>query len=296
MLGLFVGLSTLDFVFELDSVPSENQKGRASDVFVCAGGPAANAAATYAILGGQAILVTSIGNSPFGQQIKTELASIGVSIIDLIADAATLPCIASIAINPTNGSRTIWGAPIPTTRELDHHETINLLKNADFIFSDGHAPQIALPLLSAARQQGIKVVIDAGSWKPDFDRFLCLSDEVIASIDCLPPPNFGASINDVALNLGAAGVATTNGSNAIIWQMNQESGEIYPPQVDALDTLGAGDVFHGAFCFFRYEQQLDFVSAMNYAAHVATESIQYRGPRTGIHQYVIANLNKDQTL
>jgi sugar/nucleoside kinase (ribokinase family) len=292
MLGLFVGLSSLDFIFEMDNVPLENKKGRASDLFVCAGGPSANAAATHAILGGKSILVTSIGNSPFGQQIKAEYESIGVSIIDLIEDVEKLPCTASIAINPTNGSRTIWGVPLPMTRQLDSNEVLNLLDKVDFILSDGHAPQIALPLLSTAKQKGIRVVVDAGSWKPDFDRFLRLSDEVIASIDCLPPPRFGNDINDVALSLGASCVATTDGSNAIIWKVGMESGEIHPPKVDAFDTLGAGDVFHGAFCFFRYEQQLDFVSAMEHASNVAAESIQYRGPREGVRRYAMTNLDK----
>ncbi len=87
--GVFVGLATLDVIHRVSSPPASNQKITSNAQFVAAGGPAANAAVTFAALGGTAVLVTALGDDPVAALIKAELAECDVRVIDSIAVLAT---------------------------------------------------------------------------------------------------------------------------------------------------------------------------------------------------------------
>ena len=65
--GVFVGLATLDVIHRIAKAPAVNQKITSTAQFVAAGGPAANAAVTFAALGGDAILVTALGDDPVAE-------------------------------------------------------------------------------------------------------------------------------------------------------------------------------------------------------------------------------------
>lgn len=63
--GLFIGLSTLDFIYLTDKFFSINEKIVAIENTIAAGGPASNVAVTFSYLGYQANLLTLIGNHNF---------------------------------------------------------------------------------------------------------------------------------------------------------------------------------------------------------------------------------------
>ncbi len=80
--GVFA-LATLDVVHRVERQPGTNEKVTARAQFVAAGGPAANAAVTFAALGGVATLVTALGRHAVARLIADELTSVGVRIIDV---------------------------------------------------------------------------------------------------------------------------------------------------------------------------------------------------------------------
>src|SRR4051794_1721794 len=99
-LGIFTGLAGLDIVYYQDSIPLENSKSKTNDYLTEIGGPAANAAITYAMLGGKSYLITCIGDSEFGKIMKKQLHDdYGVEIIDLAEGSDRLPSISGISIN-----------------------------------------------------------------------------------------------------------------------------------------------------------------------------------------------------
>ncbi|HEY3592911.1 MAG TPA: PfkB family carbohydrate kinase, partial [Polyangiaceae bacterium] len=77
---------------------------------------------------------------------------------------------------------------------------------------------------------------------------------------------------------GVRRVAITRGGQSILWRDGGREGEIQVPAVDVVDTLGAGDIFHGAFCRF-FEASQDFVASLRRAAKVASASCAYWGTR-----------------
>jgi len=70
------GLTGLDSIYYVDGIPKENNKIKTHDYKSFIGGPAANAAITFSLLGGEAILITYLGNSQIAMSIKEELTSL----------------------------------------------------------------------------------------------------------------------------------------------------------------------------------------------------------------------------
>jgi sugar/nucleoside kinase (ribokinase family) len=146
---------------------------------------------------------------------------------------------------------------------------------------DGFVPELAVPLCREARRRGVPVVMDGGSWKPG-------SGEILAHVDCAIVserfrPN-GKEVPDVltAIHaLGPAQAAVTRGERALSWSDGTRRGEIISPTVEAVDTLGAGDIFHGAYCHFR-AAGAGFGSSLQRAAEVAAQSCRYFGTRAWI--------------
>ena len=86
-----LGLTTLDIVHATEQAVGANEKARASQQFLSAGGPAANAAVVAAALGCDVHLITAIGSHPLGEIARADLAAHGVRVHDVAKDAATAP-------------------------------------------------------------------------------------------------------------------------------------------------------------------------------------------------------------
>ncbi|MDZ7604595.1 MAG: PfkB family carbohydrate kinase [Cyclobacteriaceae bacterium] len=107
MKGLFWGLTTIDLHFLTDNYPEESAKIKAQKFESYVGGPATNAAITYQHLGGNARLVTAIGQNNFTQTIHDQLKKRKITFHDMLKDVKEEPVFASIITNIENGKRTI---------------------------------------------------------------------------------------------------------------------------------------------------------------------------------------------
>ena len=121
----------------------------------------------------------------------------------------------------------------------------------DVVLIDGHNPPLARAGLDLAERVGALRLMDAGSWKDDAADLPGRCDVVAPSARFHPPGPAGALREpaDVAAWLrsrGAGAVVLTRGSAPVLWWCGERSGSAAPPAVEAVDTLGAGDVFHGA--------------------------------------------------
>ena len=119
------------------------------------------------------------------------------------------------------------------------------------VLIDGHNPVLAAVGLDLAARMGALSVMDAGSWKDDAANLPGCCDVVAASARFYPPGPSGlmAAPEDVAhwlLDAGAHGAVITRGADPALWWCSGARGAVAPPRVEAVDTLGAGDIFHGA--------------------------------------------------
>ncbi len=279
--GLFVGLTTLDVIYQAERLPRPNEKIAAQDCAIAAGGPATNAAVAFAALGGQATLASVLGRHATRELVQADLQAWNIRLCDLEPDYdQPLPLSSAITLLGT-GERAVISL---NARRLQGDPTLlspSLLDEMQVVLVDGHQLVASQAIASQAQARQIPVVLDGGSWKLGLETLLPAVDYAICSADFFPPGCQTA--DDVMAYLRAKGVAQgaiTAGEQPIQYWQQGESGILPVPQVEAVDTLGAGDIFHGAFC--AYLDQHDLVDALAAAAALASHSCQFLGTRAGL--------------
>ena len=260
--GFFVGLTTLDYVFYVASHPRDNTKVKTNHFRRFVGGPAANAAITYSLMGGNATLVTCLGNSAESDFIKGILNKYGVTVLNCTEDDA-MPNIAAIAVDRC-GNRQIFSGQ-------NRYNIINVPVSGkpDFCLFDLNQQELSIRVLNDC---DCEIVLDAGSWKGDTSVFLKRANIIIASENFRDPAGLDVFSIKECMN---AKRAITRGEKPILL----EDGEIPIKPVACVDSLAAGDIFHGAFCFAYYNKHSTFKTALTYASKIAAESVKYAGPR-----------------
>jgi len=187
-------------------------------------------------------------------------------------------------VNAANGSRTIVNPPISTValRHLGpawaEEVPASWGEIPSVVLSDGFFIEETWALLASCENAGAALVLDGGSWKPGTERLAPLLTAAICS-ERFAVPGHAAGPNSVFAWFAEQGVpyvAITRGAQSILCCDRGRRFEIETANVEARDTLGAGDVLHGAFCF-HFAQEPDFEGALRKAAEIATLSCQSLG-------------------
>jgi sugar/nucleoside kinase (ribokinase family) len=276
--GLFIGLSTLDLIYLTKNPPERNQKIVALDQTIAAGGPATNAAVTFSYLGNCANLLSAIGTHPMSQIIRSDLENYAIKSLDLAPNRFELPSVSSIIVTQATGERAIISVNATKFQATPEQIPLDILQEIAIVLIDGHQMQVSYAIAQQSKAKKIPIVIDGGSWKEGFESILPYVDYAICS-DNFYPPNC-QNRQEVFTYLQESGIphiAITQGDKPIQYLSRGEKGKIEIPVVKAVDTLGAGDIFHGAFC--HYILQNNFVKALTLAAKIASFSCQYFGTR-----------------
>ena len=251
-----MGLTTLDVVQVVDRLPGPDEKLVASDGWVAFGGPAANAAATSAALGVPTRLVTALGTGPVADLARAGLVAAGVEVVDLAPEVAGLLPVSSVLVS--GGARAVVSRNAVRAPDLaDAVAAVDAGAAGDVLLVDGHHLGAAVALATRARAAGVHVLADGGSWKPGLERLLAHVDTAVLSGDLALPggtrPRSAAEVDALLSGVAAFGptvVARSSGPGPV--RVLLGSGvieELSPEQVpaeDVVDTLGAGDVLHGA--------------------------------------------------
>jgi sugar/nucleoside kinase (ribokinase family) len=315
--ALFTGLCTLDIIQGVTRMPGRNEKVTAQRQAIAAGGPATNAAVTFAFLGGQATLLTGVGCHPLTRGMLVDLQHAGVTLIDAAAGDGAPPAVSSIIVTEGTGDRCVVSTNAAGLRLQPPSTLDDLVAAADVVLIDGHHPALALAAARLARARGRPCILDGGSWKPHTPDLLPHVDIAICSADFRPPSLPSGSprgadvldaLLDALLDAGVPWAAVTDGSQPVRWACGGEAGsasggeastasggaarvasggaargEVPVPPVDVADTLGAGDVFHGAFAHAMAGvgavDPESFSSALRFAACVAAHSCRSFGTR-----------------
>lgn len=279
--GLFLGLATLDLIYLADRPPAENQKVVAVDSTISAGGPAANAAVAFSSLGNAALLGAVLGNHPIARLICADLAEYNVNIIDLEPGRSDSPPVSSIIVTETTGDRAVIS--INATKSQAGSQAINpdLLESVDIVLIDGHQIAASKEIAQIAKSKNIPIVLDGGSWKPGLEEILPFVDWAICSDNFCPPDcNNSQQVFDCLSAAGVPNIAITRGERPIEYFSDRTYSSLEIPQIQAVDTSGAGDIFHGAFC--HYILQDNFTNSLAAASKIATHSCKFLGTRNWI--------------
>ena len=281
-----IGQCTYDMTFPIETPLVENQKYRVLEPFACIGGPATNAAYLCALWNVRTTLVSRCGTDFYGKEICDTLEKVGVDISHLIIDPTIETPRSAIIANACNGYRTIFNCPgklqelcftFPTKPRvllLDGHElkasieALNQFPDAESVMDAGTyheetkdiAQRVNYLVCSqnyAEQYSQTKITLDdEGSWKQAFDT-LC------------------------QLNSGI--VVITLGENGLLYKEHNVIYHIPSFSVSAIDTTGAGDIFHGAFayCLYNGYSLRDTLIICSAASAIA---VQILGGQTSIPQ------------
>jgi sugar/nucleoside kinase (ribokinase family) len=275
--GLFVGLVTLDLIYLANSAPKNNQKIVAIDYIVAAGGPATNAAVTFSHLGNQATVLGVVGSHPMTQLIRGDLANYKVAIADLEPTTDLAPPVSSIIVTQSTGERAVVSINAVKTQASSASIPPDILQNVNIVLIDGHQMAVSYSIAQMAKVKNIPIVIDGGSWKPGFEQILPFVDYAVCSANFYPPDcQTGEDVFAYLSGFDIPHIAITHGQKPIEY-WNTKTGIVNVPQIQAVDTLGAGDIFHGAFCHYILRES--FTDALALAANIAADSCKFFGTR-----------------
>jgi sugar/nucleoside kinase (ribokinase family) len=281
---LCAGIAVQDIVMRVESFPPPGAKVAASEFIITGGGCAANAALAVARLNGRAAFAGPLGgkNDAVSERILADLAAEGVDCSGVArVDGGTASV--SLILLDAQGEKTI-----ATRRGVGLGQTLpkdadRLVANVDAVLVDNRFPDFVAAVCRAAQARNIPIVIDLDlATKPD-DGLLKLGTHVIASTEALRATT-GLSEPAAALKRLAEDVpgflAVTDGPNGVYWLEGGALRQMPAFAVQAIDTLGAGDAFHGAFTLALAEGR-DLAGALRFASAAAALKCTHFGGAAG---------------
>jgi sugar/nucleoside kinase (ribokinase family) len=282
--GIFLGLATADIVYYVPHHLDRNQKLKAERQLAYAGGPATNAAVAFAAFGNETSLITGLGQHPLAHVAKLDLADHKVHLLDCTDQPRRPPILSAIIVDLSNGERSVVYSNTDLRKLRQDSISENVLEYADILMLDGYYLPQAIQLANMAKQMSIPVVLDGGSWKEGLEQLLPLVDYAICSSVFCPPDCNPDTVSIITYlhDIGIDHIAITRDGEPITAQVHGETTQVPVIPVRAVDTLGAGDIFHGAFCHYILEH--DFLLSLERAGEVASLSCASLGTRAWIEQ------------
>jgi sulfofructose kinase len=280
-----IGIAVLDQLFELARLPDRAGKHFAHGFLEVGGGPAATAAVAIARLGGQAIFWGRVGDDPAGVRIAAELEAFGVDIQGLRRVPGGRSSIAAVIVDD-QAERMIVTFADPVLDPDPSWLPLHRLEGAQAVLADLRWPGGAALVLKAARERELPGVLDADRTPdPAIGRALVpLASHVVFSA---PGLEQATGCGDPAQGLRRAAemtpawLAVTLGEQGCLWLDGEQLRHQPAFRVAARDTVGAGDVFHGAFALALAEgRAID--DAVRRASAAAALKCTRPGGRAGI--------------
>jgi len=276
---LIVGIATIDFVLSVDDIPQAPEKYRARGAQIVGGGCAGNAAVAIAKLGGSAKLAARLGDDQFADIIIAELHREGVNT-DLVDRAVGGRSSFSSVCVDKRGERQIVnfrGEGLTSRVDMFDHPI-----DADAVLVDTRWPDGGLAALTRAQKQRIPGVLDAEA--PVDPRLMQCASHVAFSrpglLSLTNETDLAKALAEVAAPL-AGWACVTDGANGVYYTDGTEIKHRPSFPVAAVDTLGAGDVWHGAFAL-RLGEGADEAAAIVFANAAAALKCMNPGGRAGI--------------
>jgi sulfofructose kinase len=280
---LCVGHAVQDFVFTVPVLPDRGAKYRAARFESVGGGPAATAAVTVSRLGGRALLAARVGDDAAAAMIVAELEGLGVDCTHVRRCPGSASSVSAVIVdargermivNHLDPSLPVDAAWLPSAGSV----------GARVVLADTRWPEGSLAALVAARDAGLPAVLDADRPVPADGALLRAASHVAFSSDALADltgiGDTRRALAEIARGLQGWCCVTAGGDGVYSYV----AGEIRQDRafdVPVVDTLGAGDVWHGAFALALAEG-LRETDAIRFASAAAALKVQRSGGRAGV--------------
>jgi sulfofructose kinase len=270
---LCIGIPVRDLTFRVDAVPARGSKANATHLAEICGGNALNAAIAIARLGGSVSFAGPMGDARETSSgfILERMATEAIETTHLVRMPGVATPVSAIMIEPS-GERTLTIFRDPALSAVKLPDADALLADCRAVLVESRCAAFATALCAEARRRGIAVIVGV-------DRAMSLQDSLLTAASHLlfaseqVQETVGVADDGEALKrlarLTPAFLAATRGPRGTIWL--NEAGDLEETPafaVQAVDTLGAGDVFHGAFTL-RLAEGSGMREALQFAAAAA---------------------------
>jgi sulfofructose kinase len=280
-----VGLNATDTVVIVPNFPAYAGKIAFQEEMICPGGQMASALVACARLGLRAKYIGAIGDDERGRIQRESLLGTGINL-DHVQTRKNCPNqTAYIIIDRSTGERTVFWNRSECLRIDPDQITPEQITCARLLHIDGHDTAAVERAASIARRHGIPVTVDVDTMYQGFDRVLRNVDYLVASSEF---PAAWTGVNDpfraleaIQNEYGMKVAAMTLGAHG---SLAREDGTFYYSPafvVNCVDTTGAGDVFHGAFCY-AVLQGMPMRDALEFSNAMAALNCTALGARGGI--------------
>jgi sugar/nucleoside kinase (ribokinase family) len=276
---LCAGIAVEDFLFKVDRFPAPGEKVHAEALVATTGGCAVNAAIAVARLGGIARFAGPVGSDEASSRLLNGLERMDVDARGVVQVEGGSISVSGIFID-RDGEKMVATRPGAKLTGVEPPDPAGLVADVDVVLADNRFPQFVAPICAAARARRIPVVLDADRATQLADRLFALASHIIFSSEALrataASPDPAAGLCRAAETISGF-LAVTNGPDDVLWM---DAGVVrrFPAfSVRAVDTLGAGDTFHGAFALALAEGS-NVLSALRFgAASAALKCTRFGG-------------------
>ncbi len=283
---LTIGRSCLDYIAVVNQFPAENQKFPLEFRLTEGGGQGGTASCCISRLGGRVAYVGKLGDDEEGKFCLTRLKDFEVAteFIEIVKGGKTP--VAYIFVTAGSGDRTI----IYERNALPKIEIDDLLKDlalqSEVVLLDPEVTYLGRQLKTVTEGK-IKLVYDCERWRPGIEDIMDTADFFIPASIFLESDelNFGdMPFNQKILKLNkmvTGKLVVTNGEDGVYYISDGSLYHVTVPEVKAVDTIGAGDNFHGAFAL-SIKKGFDLHQAVKFSVAVASLSCREYGGRNGV--------------
>lgn len=270
---LCIGMPVRDLTFRVSGVPARGSKENATHFEEICGGNALNAAIGIVRLGGRASICGPMGDvrDTSDRYILDKLAHEGIETKHVVHMPGLVTPISAIMIDPT-GERTIVTFRDPELWKVHLPPIETLLDDCAAILTESRCAEFCTDLCAEAVRRGIPVIVDVDRAMSLREGLLNASSHLVFSSE---PLQETAAVADDAkalhkiAKLTKSFLAGTRGPQGTIWLDEHGAVQETPAfHVHTVDTLGAGDVFHGAFALAITEGQ-ELRQALRFASAAA---------------------------
>ncbi len=275
---LCLGHACYDLIFSVKKHPKSDEKIFADNLTESGGGPAANASIAVSRLGMSSAFAGYLGKDLYGNMHLQELTKENVNTLLLIRGSSPTP-LSTVLVKP-DGKRALINFKGSTKFLLSNAIDFSVI-TAKVILFDGHEPAVSLDLLEIARHQKIPTILDAGSMHEGTSQLWNKVDYLVASEKFAL--QFADTLDEALTRLAkeSPAVVITLGEKGLVWKRNNQSGSVPAYPINAIDTTGAGDAFHGAFAA-ALALELEWSDLLTYSSAAGALCCTKIGARQGL--------------
>ena len=280
-----IGLNAIDYLCTIPRFPVPGEKLRMTGFSRQGGGQVATALVALSRWGLATMYVGNVGEDEHG---VLSLSLLGAEGID-VTPARTVPGATSqfavILVQEDSGERTILWERDARIRIRPEDIPRDEIRRSRAVLLDGHDVPASVEAARVAREAGVPVVLDAEKVQEGTEDLLFACDHIVAAssfvAQLLPGVGPDAGVREIHRRFSPRTATVTLGPEGALGFDGRQTCWARGIEVGAVDTTGAGDVFHAGFLFALLAGRT-FPGMLAFGNAAAALSCREIGGRAGI--------------